>query len=414
VPLIGWSLTQALSQVCDVHLVTQVRNREAIERQGWVEGEQFTAIDSERIAAPAIRLASVFRGGNSLAWTIETAMESITYPYFEYLVWKRFRRALRAGEYDLVHRVTPVSPTAPSYIARRLARIGIPFVVGPLNGGVEWPREFSDLQRREREWLTRFRGLYRLLPGYKSLRRHASCIIAGSRATLAQLPARFRDKYLYLPENAVDPSRFSLTNQSAYRLPIKAAFVGRLVPYKGADMAIEAMEDLAREGLIEYDIYGTGPETPRLEQMIRSKGLQDSVRLRGYVPNTELQEQLVTADILVFPSVREFGGGVVLEAMALGVVPVIADYAGPTELVSEAEGYKVPMGDRRQVVASFRSVLGHITRDPRQLEAKRAACLARIALLYTWERKTEQLQQVYAWVAGRSKKPSLEAFGNLA
>ena len=50
VPLEGWSHTQAIAEMCDAHLVTQVRNRQAILRTGLVEGRDFTAIDSEAIA----------------------------------------------------------------------------------------------------------------------------------------------------------------------------------------------------------------------------------------------------------------------------------------------------------------------------------------------------------------------------
>ena len=50
--LVGWSLVRALAEKTDVHLVTQVRNRDALVRAGWREGEQFTALDTEAAAIP--------------------------------------------------------------------------------------------------------------------------------------------------------------------------------------------------------------------------------------------------------------------------------------------------------------------------------------------------------------------------
>jgi glycosyltransferase involved in cell wall biosynthesis len=405
VPLIGWSLSEALSKICDCHLATQIRNRDAIERAGWTEGKEFTAIDSEKVISPLYKLASILRGGKNKGWTVVTALSSLAYPYFEYQCWKKFKASLKAGDYDLVHRITPVSPTAGSLLSKKLKKIGIPYIVGPLNGGVPWPKEFRDRQHQEKEWLSHIRNVYKILPGYKSLRKNTSAIIVGSKATQSQMPAYTQDKIVYIPENAIDPKRFSEINSSDYSYPIKAAFVGRLVPYKGADIAIRAMEPLCKQGKMTFDIYGNGPEEKKLQRLVKEKSLEEWVKVHGFVDHKVLQKKLVLADLFVFPSVREFGGGVILEAMALGVVPVVADYAGPSELVDESNGYKIPISDEKSLIDNFKIQLESICKSPETLASKRQACLSHIPEYYTWFKKAEQIKEVYNWVLYGGEKP---------
>ena len=86
--------------------------------------------------------------------------------------------------------------------------------------------------------------------------------------------------------------------------------------------------------------------------------------------------------------------------MALGVVPVIVDYAGPGELVDAAVGYKVPVGTRATIISAFRAELETILADPGQLAEKAEAARKRVAEHYTWAAKARKVRAVYDWVLG--------------
>ncbi|MCL3881568.1 glycosyltransferase family 4 protein [Marivita sp. GX14005] len=404
VPLVGWSLAKALRDVADVHLVTQVRNRDAILRAGLVESRDFTAIDSEAIAAPLWALAEKLRMGEGKGWTTLQAANALIYPWFEHLVWKHFGTAITSGDYDIVHRITPLSPTIASPIARKVARAGVPFILGPLNGGVPWPPGFDAERRAEKEWLSYVRRAYKHLPGRNSTLAHASAIIVGSRHTQGELPERAQAKTVYIPENGIDPSRF---NRPAYAQNgvLRACFVGRLVPYKGADMLLAAAAELLREGRMMLDIVGDGPMLAQLTEQARQLDCARGVQFHRWVPHEDVQAILGRSHILSFPSIREFGGGVVLEAMALGVVPVVVDYAGPGELVSEETGYRIPCGTRTEIIADLRSCLNRIAQDPSQLSAKARAARAEVQERFLWQRKAEQIRSLYDDLLMRRKPP---------
>ncbi len=410
VPLVGWSIARALAQVADVHVVTQIRNREAFLRAGLVEDTDFTAIDSEAIARPMYHLGRKLAGDDRVGWTIQQAAQAVGYPYFEYLVWKTFGPRIRRKEFDIVHRVTPLSPVQQSPIAARVQRAGVPFVLGPINGGVPWPKGFESEMRREREWLSRLRAAYRLLPG-RSGTLKADALLVGSRDTMRDIPARHQGRMIYMPENAIDPARFwRQADHSAFLAggTLRACFIGRLVPYKGADMLIEAASPLLAASQMEIDIIGDGPMMDSLKAQAAPFG--SAVRLHGWQKHEEVQDIAARSNILAFPSIREFGGGVVLEAMALGLCPVVVNYAGPGELVTNDTGLRVPIGPREAVIAGFQDALTRCLDDREAVAAMGNAARERVDRLFTWQRKAEQIMAVYDWILGRRKiKP--EFFG---
>lgn len=406
VPLVGWSLARALAGVADVHLVTQVRNRDAFLRAGLVEGVEFTAIDSEALAGPLWKLGTFLSGGRG-GWTIQQAVATISYPYFEHLVWQRFGAEIRAGHYDVVHRITPLSPVQQSPIAAKCRRAGVPFVLGPINGGVPWPKGFAAEMKREREWLSKVRGLYRALPGRQATLR-ADAILAGSRQTLRDIPVQHHGRVIYLPENAIDPARFNAQAMHGEPGPMRACFIGRLVPLKGVDMLIAAAAPLLRDGRLVLEIIGDGDQMASLRAQAAEFGA--AVVFHGWQAHAQVQDIAARCQVLAFPSIREFGGGVVLEAMALGLAPIVVDYAGPAELVTEDTGWKVPLTSRAGLIEGLGAQLAWCVAHPAEVRQKGAAAQARVQSLFTWDRKAAQILEIYHWILAPGT-PKPDPFG---
>jgi len=404
VPLVGWSISQAISKIADVHIVTQIRNRDAFLRAGLAENRDFTSIDSEFIGSKLWRIGSFLRGGKGKGWTTVQVFSAFSYYYFEHLIWKEFAKRIKKGEFDIVHRITPLSPTIPSLIAKKCKDAGVPFVVGPLNGGLPWPKGYDSVRIKEKEWFSYIRSAYRFLPGYRSTLKNASAIIVGSIGTYDQIPEKYHSKCIYIPENGIDEKKIHIKRKRNAELPLKAVFMGRLVPYKGADMLIEAVIPLIKKGLLELEIIGDGPQRSELENIAKENKLENSIRFAGWIKHEFMQGKLSEFDIFVFPSIREFGGAVVLEAMSAGLVPIVVAYGGPGEIVTPETGFLIKMGPRKNLIESFYKKLLELSGNASIIDFKRNLAAERARNLFAWSIKAAQVLKVYDWVLGRAKK----------
>ena len=113
----------------------------------------------------------------------------------------------------------------------------------------------------------------------------------------------------------------------------RVVFAGRLVGWKGAILAIEAMRFLD-DGSITLSVYGSGPDLPRLQRRVHRLGLSSRVAFHGSVPREEVLAALSQAVALVHPALHDESPLTVGEALSLGTPVVCLDLAGPPVLVS--------------------------------------------------------------------------------
>jgi glycosyltransferase involved in cell wall biosynthesis len=324
---------------------------------------------------------------------------------FERRAFRRFESELKSGRFDIVHRLTPLSSALPSPIA---SWSPVPFVIGPVNGGLPYPKEFQREMWQEREWLRYVRGLVRYLPYVRSTYKNAAAVLASGQHTRDRLPIRDPRKVFHFTEVGFDPNSFEPATRHQAGEQLKFIFVGRLVPFKCPRIAISAFGSspiLRRHRLV---IVGDGPDRGALEGLISSLGLENTVELTGGLSHKGVAARMRSSDVFVFPSIREAGGSVIAEAMACGLPSVIADYGGPGEMLPPECGIKIPLASADEMIVEFRRALEELAADHDRRERMGAAAIAAIQNNFTWDAKARMIYEVYRWVLGECRdKPDL-------
>ena len=403
IPFVTYSHAAALAKLHDVTLVAGAHVEEDLRR---AKGP-FRAIEVVRMPLLQRIKAWGFRRLSPDS-QLKTAFE---YPFalaFEYLAWRQLRRRIAGGEFDVVLRCYPMSAVVPSPFARFLRNGPIPFVIGPLNGGLPWPQGFSQIQR-QKGWASDLRNLYRYMPFARTTYRYASAIIAASSQICSEF-AVYRDKVFFIPEPGIDAS---LCTDDSRRpepgAPLELIFVGGLIPLKACDLGLRGAAPLLRAGLARFTVVGDGPEQERLEQLTRSLGIEHAVSFTGWLSHPEVFSRLRSADVFVFPSLKDNGAGVVFQALACGAVPVVVDFGGPGDIVYEDVGYKVPLTTESDIASRIEGILKDLASDREALARVRQRGMAYARERLTWDAKAQSTTQVLNWVIGRAPKPTLRS-----
>ncbi len=404
IPFVTYSHAAALAQLHDVSLVARSTVEDALRRARApfrsIEVVQAPLLD--RIFSWVFR--TIFRSNYD-----SQALTAFRYPFsvaFELRAWQQLRRRIYAGEFDVVLRLVPMSPVLPSPFAYFLRKGPIPFVVGPLNGGLPWPSGFSQLSI-QKEWVSGLRDLYRVLPFARSTYRYAAAIIAASSQTYAEL-ASHGDKVFFVPEPGIsDSDCCDVARRTEPNAKLELIFVGGLVPRKACDLAIRAAASLLRTDRARLTIVGDGPERDRLEQLTKSLEISNAVCFCGWLNHAETLNRFRCADVFVFPSLRDNGAGVVFETLASGAVPLVVDFGGPGDIVNPEVGYKVPLTNENDIISRMEKILENLATNPDILNhlRQRGVCYARESL--TWGAKARSTTRVLNWVVGRAPRPDL-------
>ena len=396
VPLVGYEFFNGISQLVDVTLVTHERNKQAIEKA--YRQEKIIYINEKKSTAAYYRwLESTTIGKKGTNWPLLNAFGYLIYAEFNHKVYQLFKTKVLQGEYDIIHAITPMMPRYPVKLIQACKYT--PFLLGPVNGGVPFPKGFRKVARKEFAYFNFLRTLGLFIPGYTRTYKTADKILVGSTFTLEMLQKRFRipDKKIELfYENGIADNFFDDLKATKTNDKIKLLFVGRLVPYKGADVVVDAISKLSEhiKDKIKLTIVGDGPERDNLNQQVQELGISKLVSFAGWVNQKETVHFYKEADIFCFPSIREFGGAVVLEAMACGLPCIIADNGGIAEYVTTETGFKIVPTSREYLTQELTNKIEILVENGKLRQTMSAKAIER-AREFTWKKKAKEIVRFY-------------------
>lgn len=325
-PGAGWRWAQMLAQLGDACVITRADHRSVIEQavgdDPSLREVQFVYVDLPRTLP---------------GWHPGQRGDRLYYLLWQWLAFREARRLMRTQQFDVAWHLT----LANIWIGSTASLLDLPFVYGPVGGGVGPPWQLSGALGAKGLLYELARSATRLGNRYfNPLARiswqRASLILVQNDDTREWLPRRHRTKAEIFPHVVLDqlsPQRQDVAGKVML-------YAGRLLPWKGVSLAIRALEHLPGWRLI---ICGDGPDLQRLRGLTESCGFEQQVDFRGWVAREEVIRMMShEASVFVFPSVHDEAGWVVVEAMAAGLPVVCLRVGGPRVLAGDEAS--VPVG----------------------------------------------------------------------
>lgn len=172
--------------------------------------------------------------------------------------------------------------------------------------------------------------------------------------------------------------------------PIRIVWIGRFEPRKAPLLAVEIMRALNQRdsGRFHLQMVGTGElwdETARLASGV------ENIAVRPPVPFSEMERIYEASDLLLFTSLQDTSGNVVLEAMGKGIPVVALNHHGSADMLAHGGGRLVPVRTPAEVIEAFCDALEGLV-EPEIYHAVSAAAVRNVQENYLWSSKRRQVR----------------------
>lgn len=388
---VGWRYAVELGKNHQVVVITDLTRRSAIEAA-------LTKVD-----VPNVKFV-YYRPWWLKRVPLNSYTAKLMFTFWQFSLLPFALKLHREHKFDVAWHLTYGVYRTPSF----LGYMAIPFVFGPVGGGEDAPfrlkksiHGMEKVKELARSLANKFAMFNPLL--WLALSR-ANLIFVKTDQTRRALPWLCRKRAVTIQEIGIDAqdARNITFSQRKLDEPLELLYAGNLFGLKGVHLAIRAVAEAHRRGInLRLTIVGTGPIEQELKSLVGDEGIQGLVDWMGRIPQVDLFEVYRTKHVLVFPSLHDSSGNVVLEAQSFGLPVICLDLGGPATLVDAGSAIVIATGVKteKQVVSALADAVLLLASDEiMRLQLSEGAL--RKAASQTWSGRINQIADlIYAAIS---------------
>ncbi len=390
--VLGWNIARQTARFHQTWVLTHAGNRGTLEQARQDSGLE------DRLHFEYVRLPGLFE---IMARNHKGPLQVYSW-FWQWAAWRAARRLHQQHDFALFHHVTYANDWLASPTG---ALLPVPYIRGPGGGAHRMPGALLRSRPfRVRVW-ERMRSLgqwiYRHDPIYVRGRRRARAILLCHPDAVRAVPAPLRNKVQLFPVNGIAPEEAEQLAEASARPEhdregFRVISAGSFIPLKCFDLGLRAFADFVKSRPdARLELVGDGPERERLIGLAGDLGITHQICFPGWLSRKELIPRMAQADVFLFPSARDGGAAVVVEAMAAGTPVVCLDTGGPGFHVHDDWGIKIAPASPDRVILDMSDALHRLYDDPKLRTRMGTAGKKRVQEVYLWDRLGERLNGIH-------------------
>lgn len=326
-PGVGWHWAIELSKDAnkEIHVLTRANNKSIIDKY-WQDNEKPSNLYFHYYDLPKIWI-----------WLKHHGMPvNIYYSLWLYKAGCYAEKLHTEYHFDMAHHLTfGVFRDAPF-----LHKLKIPYVIGPVGGGEYTPKSLMCLYRSKKGRLVEnlrklVNKLALLNPFYYTAYKYATLILTKTDETKAAL-GYDTFKYKSVTKLEIGINRIydkSVTERDMHTF----LYVGRFIFFKAIELTLRSFKIYVEK--FDKDAHliliGKGPLRQSVEKFAKKYALDDKIEIIDWIEQKQLQYYYQNCAAMVFPSLHDSSGNVVLEALSNGMPTVTLDCGGPAVVLGD-------------------------------------------------------------------------------